>query len=135
MKSGDAFRGHSDFATASCWFRSGLITSNCIGYDFAIPTSIARCQIDGGEHVWLGGMIAYVVDADAVAKAAGPKRSGKLKIGKEDHRVSRHHVNNKAPGKAIRQEVEVVHFALEIDANPPETSMQAPACGCGITGD
>ena len=64
-------------------------------------------------------MIAYVVDADAVAKAAGPKRSGKLKIGKEDHRVSRHHVNNKAPGKAIRQEVEVVHFALEIDANPP----------------
>jgi hypothetical protein len=77
-----------------------------------------------------GGMIAYVVDSDAktwtgkigsaVAAAVGAGRAGKLKIGNEDHHVSRHKVDYKAGGKAVRRDVDVVHFALEIDAKPPK---------------
>lgn len=76
-----------------------------------------------------GGMIAYVVDSDAatwtttlgaaVEKAVGAKRYGKLKIRDEDHHVSRHRVDYKGRGKAVRQDVEVLHLALEIDAKPP----------------
>lgn len=77
-----------------------------------------------------GGMIAYVVDSDAqawtlkigsaVAAAVGAGRAGTLKIAGEDHHVSRHKVDYKAGGKAVRRDVDVVHFALEIDARPPK---------------
>lgn len=76
-----------------------------------------------------GGMVAYVVDSDAdtltitigaaVEKAVGSKRYGRLKIGGEDHHVSRHKVAYKGRGRDIRQDVEVFHLALEIDAKPP----------------
>lgn len=76
-----------------------------------------------------GGMLAYVVDSDAatwtitlgaaVEKAVGAKRYGKLKIGREDHHVSSHKVAYKGRGREIRQNVEVFHLALEIDAKPP----------------
>lgn len=76
-----------------------------------------------------GGMIAYVVDSDAVTwtttigaaveKAVGSKRYRKLKIGEQDHHVSRHRVDYKGRGKTVSQDVDVFHLALEIDAKPP----------------
>jgi hypothetical protein len=77
-----------------------------------------------------GGMVAYVVDSDAktwmakigaaVATAVGASRSSVIKIGTDDHQVSRHHVAFKPDGKDLRRDVDVVHFALEIDAKPPK---------------
>jgi hypothetical protein len=75
-----------------------------------------------------GGMVAYVVDLDAktwmvkigaeVVTAVGTSRSSVIKIGADDHQVSRHHVAFKSGEKYLRCDVDVVHFALEIDANP-----------------
>jgi hypothetical protein len=77
-----------------------------------------------------GGMVAYVVDSDAktwmtkigteVATAVGESRSSLIKIGADDHQVSRHHVAFKSCGKDLRRDIDVVHFALEIDAKPPK---------------
>ncbi len=76
-----------------------------------------------------GGMIAYVVDSDAatwttaigsaVEKSVGAKRYGRLRIGGEDHHVSRHQVDYRGRGRAVRQDIEVLHLAIEIDAKPP----------------
>jgi hypothetical protein len=77
-----------------------------------------------------GGMVAYVVDSDAktwaekigtkVAATVGASRSGTIKLGAEEHQVSRHRVEFTSGRKKIRRDVEVVHFALEIDAKPPK---------------
>jgi hypothetical protein len=75
-----------------------------------------------------GGMVAYVVDADAhawnakigraIAVKLGSARSGTRIIGSVDHHVSRHHVRYDIGTKPVDRHVEVVHFALEIDAKP-----------------
>jgi hypothetical protein len=77
-----------------------------------------------------GGMVAYVVDSDAktwmtkigaeMTTAVGPSRLGTIKVGPDDHRVSRHRIKIKSNVNEIRQDVEVVHFAIEIDAKPPK---------------
>jgi hypothetical protein len=77
-----------------------------------------------------GGMVAYVVDADAktwmekigavVATTVGTRRSTVIQIGTDDHHVSRHYVKLKSGGKDLHHKVSVVHFALEIDAKPPK---------------
>jgi hypothetical protein len=76
-----------------------------------------------------GGMVAYVVDADAnawnakigeaIAEKLGSVRSGTRVIGSAAHRVSRHHVRYVAGPKSLNCDVDVIHFALEIDAKPP----------------
>lgn len=76
-----------------------------------------------------GGMVAYVVNSDAatwttmlgaaVEQAVGAKRYGKLNIRNEDYHVSRHRVRYKGRGNVVRQDVEVLHVAIEIDAKPP----------------
>jgi hypothetical protein len=77
-----------------------------------------------------GGMVAYVVDSDAktwttkiqseVLKAVGASRSHSIKIGKESHPVSKHHLTLRLQGRTEHYDVDVVHFALEIDSKPPQ---------------
>jgi hypothetical protein len=77
-----------------------------------------------------GGMVAYVVDSDAktwmakigaeMATAVGASRLGTIKVGPDDHHVSRHQIKLKAGANNIRHDVDVVHFAIEIDAKPPK---------------
>jgi len=77
-----------------------------------------------------GGMVAYVVDADAnawnakigsaIAVKLGSTRSGTRTIRGTAHHISRHHVRYRIDAKSVNRDVEVVHFALEIDAKPPK---------------
>jgi hypothetical protein len=76
-----------------------------------------------------GGMVAYVVDSDAqtwaekigaeVAATVGAGRSGALKLGVEEHRISRHRIEFQSGAEKVQRDIQVVHFALEIDARPP----------------
>lgn len=77
-----------------------------------------------------GGMVAYVVDSDAktwmakigekMTTAVGASRLSTIKVGVDDHQVSRHRIKVKAGVKEIQRDVDVVHFAIEIDAKPPK---------------
>jgi hypothetical protein len=88
--------------------------------DDSNPYTIAR----------FGGMVAYVVDADAptwagriataVAAKVGAERSGSMTIGPHDHQVSYHHVSVNTPQGPAEYDIDVIHFALEIDASPPQ---------------
>jgi hypothetical protein len=77
-----------------------------------------------------GGMVAYVVDDDAnawnvkigqaIAVNLGSTRSGTRIIGHMAHHVSHHRIRYGIGTKPMNRNVEVIHFALEIDANPPK---------------
>jgi hypothetical protein len=77
-----------------------------------------------------GGMVAYVVDANAnawnvkighaIATELGSTRSGTRRIGNAAHHVSRHSIRYKSGTRVMKCDIEVVHFALEIDAKPPK---------------
>lgn len=76
-----------------------------------------------------GGMVAYVVDADAevwntkigraVAREVGPGRCVLRTVGSAARHVSNHRIRYRNGAKSLNCDVEVVHFVLEIDAKPP----------------
>jgi hypothetical protein len=52
--------------------------------------------------------------------AVGASRLSTIKVGADDHQISRHRIKVKAGVKEIQHDVDVVHFAIEIDAKPPK---------------
>ena len=94
------------------------------------PRGLKRFEDSGNPYTVqpFGGMVAYVVDADAsfwntrieasIATEFGSARAGTRHLGGREHAVSRHQVSPAATDASSPIDIEVIHFALEIDASP-----------------
>lgn len=109
-----------------------VLTDAELSSEYLGPRGLQRFDDNANPYTIqpFGGMVAYVVDADAttwntkigsaVATKLGPGRAGTRTIGSAARNVSRHKISYRNATKSVDCDVEVIHFALEVDAKPPK---------------